>query len=106
MALYMLRGSYTAEGTKGLLKDGGSKRRAVVQQMVDKVGGKLHGLYYALGEDDVYAIAELPDQATAVAMSLVVNASGAVHLKTTALMTPEEMDAAAKKSISYTAPGA
>ena len=106
MALYLLRGSYTAEGTKGLLKDGGSKRRAVVQQMVDKVGGKLHGLYYALGEDDVYVIAELPDQATAVAMSLVVNASGAVQLKTTALMTPEEMDAATKKSISYQAPGA
>ena len=106
MALYLLRGSYTAEGTKGLLKDGGSKRRAVVQKMVEQVGGKLHGLYYALGEDDVYAIAELPDQATAVAMSLVVNASGAVQLKTTVLLTPEEMDAAAKKSVSYQAPGA
>lgn len=106
MALYMLSGSYTAEGTKGLLKDGGSKRRAVVQKMVEQVGGKLHAFYYALGDDDVYVIAELPDQATAVAMSLVVNASGAVQLKTTMLMTPEEMDAAAKKSIGYQAPGA
>lgn len=106
MALYMLRGSYTAEGTKGLLKDGGSKRRAVVQKMVEQGGGKLHGIYYALGEDDVYVIADIPDQATAVAMSLVVNASGAVQLKTTVLLTPEEMDAAAKKSISYQAPGA
>lgn len=106
MALYLLRGSYTAEGTKGLLKDGGSKRRAVVQKMVEQVGGKLHGVYYALGDDDVYVIADLPDQATAVAMSLVVNASGAVQLKTTVLLTPEEMDAAAKKSISYQPPGA
>ncbi len=105
MALYMLRGSYTAEGTKGLLKDGGSKRRGVVQKMVEQVGGKLHAFYYALGDDDVYVIAELPDQSTAVAMSLVVNASGAVRLKTTALMTPEEMDAAAKKTIGYQAPG-
>lgn len=106
MALYMLRGSYTAEGTKGLLKDGGSKRRSVVQKMVEQVGGKLHAFYYALGDDDVYVIADLPDQATAVAMSLVVNASGAVQIKTTVLMTPEEMDAAAKKSIGYQAPGA
>ena len=106
MALYLLRGSYTAEGTKGLLKDGGTKRRAVVQGMLEQAGGKLHALYYALGEDDVVAIAEIPDQTTAVALSLAVNASGAVQLKTTALLTPEEIDAAAKKSIGYRAPGA
>lgn len=106
MALYLLRGTYTAEGTKGLLKDGGTKRRAVVQKMVEQVGGKLHATYYALGEDDVYVIAEIPDQTTAVALSLAVNASGAVQLKTTVLLTPEEIDAATKKSITYRAPGA
>jgi uncharacterized protein with GYD domain len=106
MALYLLRGTYTAEGTKGLLKEGGTKRRAVVQKMVEQVGGKLHATYYALGEDDVYVIAEIPDQTTAVALSLAVNASGAVQLKTTVLLTPEEIDAATKKSIGYRAPGA
>ena len=106
MALYLLHGSYTAEGTRGLLKDGGTKRRAVVQKMVEQVGGKLHATYYALGDDDVYVIAEIPDQTTVVALSLAVNASGAIHLKTTALLTPEEIDAATKKSINYKAPGA
>jgi len=106
MAVYLLRGSYNAEGTKGLLKDGGSKRRDVVRKMVEGVGGKVHAFYYALGDDDVYVIAELPDQSTAVAMSLVVNASGAVRLNTTVLLTAEEMDAATKKSIAYKAPGA
>ncbi len=106
MALYMLRGTYTAEGTKGLLKDGGTKRRAVVQKLVEQAGGKLHAIYYALGEDDVYVIAEIPDQTTAVAPSLAVNASGAVQLKTTVLLTPEEIDAATRKSINYRAPGA
>jgi uncharacterized protein with GYD domain len=105
MALYLLRGSYTAEGTKGLLRDGGSKRRAVVQKLVEQAGGKLHATYYALGEDDVYVIAEIPDQTTAVALSLAVNASGAVHLKTTVLLTPEEIDAATKKPFNYRAPG-
>src|SRR5262245_11003116 len=106
MALYLLRGSYTAEGTKGLLKDGGSKRRDVVRGMVEGVGGKVHALYYALGEDDVYVIGEVPDQATAVALSLAVNASGAVQLKTTVLLTPEDIDGATKKAIKYEAPGA
>jgi uncharacterized protein with GYD domain len=106
MATYLLHGSYSAEGTKGLLKDGGSKRRDVVKKMVEQIGGKVHAFYYALGEDDVYVIAEIADQTSAVAMSLVVNATGAVRLKTTVLLTAEEIDAATKKSIGYKAPGA
>jgi uncharacterized protein with GYD domain len=106
MALYLLHGSYTAEGTKGLLKDGGSKRREVVRTMLEQAGGKLHSIYYALGDDDVYVIAEVPDQLAVLAMSLVVNASGAVSLKSTVLLTPEDIDAAAKKAVSYKAPGA
>ena len=106
MPTYLWRGSYTAEGTKGLLKDGGSKRREVVQQMVAKAGGKLHAFYFALGDSDFYGIAEFPDSATAAAMSLAVNASGAVALHTTVLLAPEELDAATKKSVGYRPPGA
>lgn len=106
MALYLFHGSYTPEGTKGLLKDGGSKRRDVVKKMIEKVGGKLHSVYYALGEDDVYLIAEIADPVDVLAISLTVNSSGSVHLKTTALMTVDEVDAATKKSIAYKAPGA
>ena len=106
MPTYLWRGSYTAEGTKGLLKDGGSKRRDFVQQVVTKAGGKLQAFYFAIGEADVYGITEFPDSATAVAFSLAVNASGSVHLQSTLLLTPEEMDAATKKSIEYRAPGA
>lgn len=106
MPSYLWRASYTAEGTKGLLKDGGSKRRDVVQQLVTKAGGKLQAFYFAIGEHDVYGITEFPDTATAVAFSLAVNASGAVTLSSTVLLTPEEMDAATKKSIGYRPPGA
>ena len=106
MATYLWQASYTSEGAKGLAKEGGTKRRAAVQQMVEKAGGKLHAFYFALGESDAYAIAEFPDVATAVATSLTVNASGAVHLKTTLLLSPEEFDAATKQSIGYRPPGA
>ena len=105
MAMYLWRAAYAAEGAKGLLKDGGTKRRDVVRAMIEKSGGKLHSFHFALGTDDVVGIAEFPDSATAAALSLVVNASGAVHLHSTLLITPEEMDAATKKAVAYTPPG-
>jgi len=106
MPMYLWRGSYTADGAKGLMKDGGTKRRAAVQQMVERAGGKLHAFYFAIGDADVYGIAEFPDAATAVAVSLAVNGSGAVNLQSTLLLSPEEFDAATKKSVGYRPPGA
>jgi uncharacterized protein with GYD domain len=106
MAFYLWQASYTLEGLKGLQKDGGAKRRTVVQQMIEKAGGKLHAFYYAFGDSDVCGIAEFPDPATAIGLSLAVNASGAVNFKTTVLITPEELDAGVKKAVSYSPPGA
>ena len=103
---FMIQASYTAEGARGLLKDGGSARRATVQKMVEGAGGTLESFYYAYGSHDVYAVTDLPDAASALALSLAVNASGAVRLNTIPLITPEEVDAACKKSMSYRAPGA
>jgi uncharacterized protein with GYD domain len=106
MPTYLWRASYTTDGVKGLIKDGGTKRRAAVQQAIEQAGGKLHAFYFALGEADVFSITEFPDVATAVAVSATVNASGVVHLSSTLLVSPEEVDAAVKKSIAYKAPGA
>jgi uncharacterized protein with GYD domain len=69
------------------------------------MGGKLEAFYYAYGEDDAVIIADLPDAGAGLAISLSVNASGAVRLATTPLITPEEIDAASKKTIDYKAPG-
>ncbi len=106
MSKYLVQASYTSEGAKGLLKDGGSKRRAAVEEMVKSFGGKLEGFYYALGDTDVFAIIDGQDNVTAAAASLAVNAAGLVRLKTITLLTPEEMDQAAKKGVKYRPPGA
>lgn len=105
MPKYLWRASYSAEGAKGLLKDGGSKRRAALQSLVEKLGGKLEAFYYAFGDADVYVIAEVPDAATAAAVSLTVTSTGAVRVGTTVLLTPEDIDSAAKKSVDYRPPG-
>lgn len=105
MALYLWYAKYESEGVKGLIAEGGSKRRAAVQQMVEKAGGKLHSFYYAFGDADVYGVTEFPDQMSAIAVSLAVNASGLTTLRTIPLFTAEDMDGAAKKTVAYRAPG-
>jgi len=106
MPKFMIKASYTAEGARGLLKEGGTGRRAAIQKLIEGLGGKVEAFYFAYGEDDAYVITDVPDTTTGLAVSLAVNASGAVRLSTIPLITPEEIDAAAKKSVQYRAPGA
>jgi uncharacterized protein with GYD domain len=106
MPKFLIKASYNPDGVRGLIKEGGSKRRAVVQKLIEGAGGKLEAFYYAYGADDAIIIADLPDATSGVAISLTVNATGAVRLSTTPLITPEEIDAAGKKTVKYKAPGA
>ena len=106
MPKFLTKVSYSPEGTRGLLKEGGTGRRAAVQKLMEGLGGKIEAFYYAYGEDDAYLIINVPDAASGLAVSLAVNASGAVRATTIPLITPEEIDAACKKSVPYRAPGA
>jgi uncharacterized protein with GYD domain len=106
MPKYLIQGSYAPEGAKGLARAGGSSRRTIVGDMIKKAGGSMESFYYAFGDADVYVILDMPDVASAVALSLAVNASGAVSLKTIPLFSAEEMDEAAKKQVAYRPPGA
>jgi uncharacterized protein with GYD domain len=105
MPKYLAHCNYVGEGVKGLLKEGGSSRRAVVEKLVGSMGGTVEAFYYAFGETDLYVIAELPDHESMTAVALMVAASGAIQIKTTVLITPEEVDEAAKKTPLYTPPG-
>ena len=105
MPKYLIQASYTVEGTKALLKDGGTKRRTAVSVLMKQLGGSVEAFYFAFGDADVHAIVEAPDNVTAAAVSLAITASGAVSMKTTPLLSPEEIDQAAKKSVTYRPPG-
>jgi uncharacterized protein with GYD domain len=105
MAKFLWQASYTSEGVKGVLKGGGTARRTAIEKLVAGLGGKLEAFYFAFGGDDVIVIADLPDQKTAAAVGLAVNASGTTTLKTTVLLTPEDIDAAAQTAVDYTPPG-
>jgi len=98
---YLWKASYTTAGAKGVAAEGGSGRRDAVKRATESLGGTLEAFYFAFGDADVYVIADLPDNEAATAMALAVNSSGAVTLETTPLLTPEEVDAASKKSVEY-----
>ena len=105
MPKYLAQCNYVGEGLKGLLKEGGSSRRAIVEKLVKSLGGTVEAFYYAFGETDLYVIADVPDNVSMAAIALTVSATGTVTVKTTVLITPEEIDEAAKKSPSYRPPG-
>ena len=105
MTKYLFQGNYVGQGIKGLMQEGGSKRRDAVVKALESVGGSLESIYYAFGETDVLGVFDIPEQSNAVALSLMINSSGAVNIHLTPLMTPEDIDAAVGKTPSYRAPG-
>ena len=105
MAKYLIQASYTAEGAKGLLKEGGTGRRTAIEAAARAAGGRLEAIYFAFGETDVFVVVDGVDAASAAAFALTVAASGAAHPRTTVLLTPEEVDQACRKTVSYRAPG-
>ena len=105
MARYLFQVNYVGEGVKGLFKDGGTKRRAVIDNLFRSMGGTIESLYYAFGDTDLFVIGDFPDHATVVATVLSVTSTGAATVKTTVLLTPEEIDEASKKSPTYSLPG-
>ncbi len=105
MPKYLTQANYVGEGIKGLLNEGGSSRYATVEQAYKSVGGTIEAFYYAFGDTDVYVIGDLPDNASATALALAIAGTGLVTVKTTVLMTPQEVDEAVMKHSSYRAPG-
>jgi uncharacterized protein with GYD domain len=101
MAKYLIQGNYTAEGIKGVLKEGGTGRKEAVSAALKGLGGRIESMYYAFGDTDVYLIVEAPDNVTAAALAMGVAATGTVGIKTTVLLTIEEVDQATKKTLSY-----
>ncbi len=106
MSRYLISGTYAAEGAKGLLREGGTKRKAAIETLIGEAGGKLESIYWAFGDTDFYIIAELPDSATTAAIGLTTSGSGLVRVRTTVLISAEEIDQAAGKSVTYRGPGA
>jgi uncharacterized protein with GYD domain len=105
MSKYMIEASYSVDGVKGLFKEGGTGRRTAVEAAAKALGGSVESFYFVFGEDDVIAILDMPDNVSIAAFSLAVSAGGGATSTVRVLVTPEEIDAAVKKTAGYRAPG-
>jgi uncharacterized protein with GYD domain len=107
MPFYLTRFRYTPATWARLIKNP-EDRRAPARQYIESVGGKLHGFWYAFGDQDGYNLWEAPDNVSMAATALAISAGGALgSVETTVLMTVEETLAALKKAatITYRPPG-
>jgi uncharacterized protein with GYD domain len=106
MAKYLIKASYSAEGLKGVMKQGGTSRVKAVEGALAGVGGSLESLYFAFGGDDVYVIVDVPDHAAAIAMAAAVTSTGAMSkYETVVLVSPSEVDKAMNVAVDYAPPG-
>ncbi|GAA4710044.1 GYD domain-containing protein [Phytohabitans rumicis] len=106
MPKFLIKASYTLDGLRGVLKNGGSSRADAVRKTAESVGGHMDTFYFAFGDDDAFVICDLPDNKAAAAVAFTVGAAGGATTKTVVLLTPEEVDAATHQKVDYTAPGA
>jgi uncharacterized protein with GYD domain len=105
MPKYLIQATYTSEGIKGLVNDSASGRRADVQAAIKAIGGKVEAFYYAFGDDDAVVILDLPNNVAAAALGLTISGAGAVRVRTTPLLTVEEVDQALDIKMGYRPPG-
>ena len=89
MTKYLFEANYVGEGIKGLMREGGTKRRDALVDALKSVGGTLECFYYAFGERDVLGVFEVPSPSDAAALSLMINSSGSVNVRLKPLLTPE-----------------
>ena len=105
MPKYLVQASYTREGVEGVRAKGGSSRREALAETARSLGGGIESFYFAFGDHDAYLIVDLPDNEAAAAVAMTANAAGGAAVKTTVLLTPEQVDEAANRSVQYQPPG-
>jgi len=105
MPTFLIKATYTAEGTRGLLKDGGTGRKEAIEALINSRGGEMKGFYYAFGDDDLYIIATLPANSDLAAVSLAINSTAGARVKANTLLDATEIDEAVQKAVRYRPPG-
>ena len=98
MAFYLVQASYSAQTIAAMVKNP-SDRSSVMRPLIERMGGKLVGMWFAFGRYDVVAISEMPDNVGAAAFGLALGSSGALSAyHTTPLLTMTEGVEAMKKA--------
>jgi len=102
---FLLESTYTTDGVKGLVADGGTKRAEIARKAIEGSGGRIESLYFSFGKYDTYVVCDLPDHKAAAALVIAIRAAGGVDTRVVPVLTPEEVDEATRTKPPYQAPG-
>jgi uncharacterized protein with GYD domain len=105
MPKFLFETSYTTDGLRGLMKDKAAARRLANERLLESVDGKLEAFYYVMGDRDVIAIVDLPNAEAAAAISFAGMATGLTRVRTTPLLTVDEVDRALARKLTFRGPG-
>ena len=90
MATFITTIKFTHQGIQAIEQT--TKRAAAVKNAAKKMGVKVTSIYWTLGDHDGVLIFEAPDDETAAALLLHLEAQGNVHTSTCRAFTSAEMD--------------
>ena len=107
MPKYLFEATYSDEGLVGLASDGAAKRIRDVKAAAKSLGGKVENFYFSFGDADAILVVDLPDNSAAAAVSMIATAAGTASIRTTPLLTVDEMDKSIEKmaKAKYRPPG-
>ncbi|MDH3599523.1 MAG: GYD domain-containing protein [Candidatus Tectomicrobia bacterium] len=88
MALYVTLAKYTQQGRQSI--NGVPERFQNARSLVESKGGKIIALYGLLGEWDLMAIMEAPDEKTAMGISMAIGKQGNISAQTMTAVSEED----------------
>jgi uncharacterized protein with GYD domain len=89
MTTYILLGTFTDQGIRNI-KDT-TKRADAIRAMAKKSGVNMTEMYWTLGQYDVAAIFDAPDEAAATSLTLNIGSQGNVRTQLMRAFTEDEM---------------
>ena len=91
MATFIALSSFTDQGVRDVKNT--TKRADAVQAAAKKFGAKMTQIYWTLGQYDLVAIIEAPNDESATAFALAIGAAGNVRTQSLRAFSKDEMNA-------------
>ena len=89
MLTYISLCTFTDKGLQNVKET--IRRADAVRELASKFGAKMTDIHWTLGQYDLVAMVEAPDEASATAFSLAVASAGSVRMQTMRAYAREEM---------------
>jgi uncharacterized protein with GYD domain len=96
MATYIVLSNFTDQGVRNVKET--TKRADAITETAKKLGASVKQVFWTLGQYDVVAVCEAPDDAAITALGLAIGAAGNSRTQTLRAFSRDEMNAILSKA--------